>query len=107
MDAPANKLVLDLSEQPGLRSYFAEKNPGDTCEFDHLAVTLDDLTNDMATFSVNEVSPTGYTPPEGESDQLEPSQGGGDDDSEDGGAGPPPAVAIIMGVPPKKYSKAG
>lgn len=46
-----NKLILDLTDDEGLRDYLADKSVGDECRLE-LVVSLDESTGGQAVFSV-------------------------------------------------------
>lgn len=49
-----NKLSISV-EDDLLKEYLSRKNPGDTCVFE-IAASIDEITDDQAVFSVEEVN---------------------------------------------------
>lgn len=54
MNDMTNKLMLQVTD-PDLQEYLSQKSPGDTCVFE-VAVSVDELTDTQAVFTVDEVN---------------------------------------------------
>mgnify|MGYP003649991877 CR=1 FL=1 len=78
-----DKLVLDTSDDNELKDYLGTKSAGDECSFT-VRVTLDELTDNQAVFSVEDLVIDSYRETEdaedAEPDEEDPIDGPVDDD---------------------------
>lgn len=88
-----DKVVLDLTMDDELRNYFQAKDPGEGCVLE-IHASVDEVTNDQATLSVDEVIANQY----GDEKKMEP------EEPEDMGGEPPAAMVLMMDKKGKKKS---